>query len=253
MKQLKYISLVILLCGSILQSNASSPEALMDSAAAAYNAEDFAKAFQFYSEVEKTHHSATLYYNMGNAAYKQGKIAESVLYYEKALKLNPADEDIIYNLEFANRKVSDDLAHEDESNIGRSFKSFIYAKPPSFWKNVTMLLIGGAFLFFIGRMFLKNRRYRIGTGFIATVALSLGVVGFFISLIQYSYLNSEEEGIIFSQVVNLRSAPEGAGTEVFVLHEGSKVIINERQGDWVRISLENGNTGWMHTTGIKPI
>ena len=77
---------------------------------AAYNEGDYEQALALYGNIEESGlESAELYYNMGNTYYKMKKYPMSILYYEKALKLAPGDEDIRTNLEIANLAVVDKI------------------------------------------------------------------------------------------------------------------------------------------------
>ena len=73
----------------------------------AYTNGNFIQAAKIYNELLKADESATLYYNLGNAYYLLGEIGQSVVAYEKALRLAPQDEDIRANLKFVHSKTID--------------------------------------------------------------------------------------------------------------------------------------------------
>jgi tetratricopeptide (TPR) repeat protein len=67
-------------------------------------------ALELYKQVLKEgYESADLYYNIGNVYYKMNDFTSAILYYEKAKKLNPGNEDIEYNLKVANSKIADKI------------------------------------------------------------------------------------------------------------------------------------------------
>ena len=61
--------------------------------------------------------SSTLYYNIGNAYFKDGDIAHAILWYERALKLDPTNEDAGFNLSFARNQVQDKIEEIPEPFI----------------------------------------------------------------------------------------------------------------------------------------
>ena len=66
-------------------------------------------AMAYQKVLDEGYHSAELYYNLGNSFYKQNQIPSAILYYEKAKKLAPTDEDIVYNLGIANSMIADKI------------------------------------------------------------------------------------------------------------------------------------------------
>ena len=89
-------------------SYSQTPEALFSKGNNFYQNGNYSKAIEAYLAIEKQGlQSDVLYYNLGNSYYKLNKVAPTIYYYEKALKINPANEDAISNLAFAKRMTID--------------------------------------------------------------------------------------------------------------------------------------------------
>ena len=86
---------------------AESEQQLWNGAAKAYDEKDYESAVDQYQQLVQMGESADLYYNYANALFKAGYTGKAILYYERALRLDPSNEDIKYNLEFANLSKTD--------------------------------------------------------------------------------------------------------------------------------------------------
>ncbi len=230
-----------------------TPEKDFNQANAAYEAGNYEEALKQFESLAKSHESAALYYNAGNAAWKSDRLPLAILYYEKALKLDPADEDIQANLKFANQRVSDKLAWPYRSKIALWLDGFIYGRRPGFWVMFSIFVLFGVCIFLALNKVLKNHfQRRLNHAFIGMSCMAFMVVLIFAGM-HHRHLYHNPQGIIFSPVVNARSAPDNDGTEVFVLHVGSKVQIEEVRNGWTRIALPNGTEGWVKETDIRSI
>ena len=83
-------------------------------AATAYAKGDYQQAAACYTELLKAGESAELYYNLGNCEYRLGNITQSIIAYERALRLNPGDSDVRYNLQFLRGKTIAKVVPVDE-------------------------------------------------------------------------------------------------------------------------------------------
>ena len=71
---------------------------------------------------------------------------------------------------------------------------------------------------------------------------------------QKSELINHDNSIIMSPSVKVKSTPNQSGTDLFILHEGRKVIIKDNtMKEWKEIKLEDGNVGWVPTNVIEII
>jgi len=207
----------------------------------------------FESIAEKGYQGKSLYYNLGNAYFRIGKIGLAILYYEKAKKISPSDEDVNYNLAFANSKIAD--------KIETLPKFFIF----DWWENALALFsISGwtysAYLFYlfilgaVGYYYfagsLKGQRIAFYTGIISTFFLVLAIVLLEVNLnreLNYKY------GIVVDPVVVVKFSPDQNSKDAFIVHEGLKVQAEDNVNAWIKIKLIDGKVGWLRNNYLKII
>lgn len=220
----------------------------------AYISEDYAKAIELYKDVLLNYgDSYEVYYNLGNAYYKTGKIASAILNYERALLINPGNGDIRFNLEMAKLKAVDKIEPLGEFFLVKWFRSFQNIFSVDTWAAVGItcfiLFIGCLILFFFSKwMRLKKIGFYLG-GFLLVMIIFSNIFAYN----QKKALVDRSGAIIFVPTVTIKSSPDTSGTDLFVLHEGTKVFIKSSLGEWNEIELEDGNVGWIHQKNIEKI
>ena len=202
---------------------------------------------------EDGYQSATLFFNMGNAYYKLGDLAYALLFYEKAHKLAPGDDDINFNIKFANSKISDKIEETPEFFLSNWMKKIILGWPIDLLSIVNVLLIFIASVLMVIYLFANTILIKKTTFFVGLSFYILGFIFIFISNRQTEYLESHRQGIIFSGAVSVKNAPiESSGT-LLILHDGTKVNIIGNLNGWMKIMLANGNQGWVKINDVKEI
>ncbi len=197
--------------------------------------------------------SADLYYNMGNAAYRSNSIGHAILYYEKALKLEPAHEDAIHNLDFVSRYRLDTFEEVPVLFLGAWINGFVQLFPEQSWSILAMaffiIILTGLLVFlFSRRMVLKK------SGFISgLVALILFVITLSSAISRHRDIVNPDSGIILAPSVVVRSSPSASGTELFILHEGTKIKVNEEVSGWQNVKLIDGREGWILVDDFESI
>lgn len=197
--------------------------------------------------------SADLYYNMGNAAYRSNSIGHAILYYEKALKLEPAHEDAIHNLEFVSRYRLDTFDEVPMLFFGSWVHRFVQLFPEKTWSILALLffiiVLSSLLIFLFSRQILLKK-----TGFISgLVALLLFVITLSSALSRYRDIVNPDAGIILAPSVVVRSSPSESGTELFVLHEGTKIEMKEEISGWQNIKVPDGREGWILSGNFESI
>ncbi|QJD98304.1 tetratricopeptide repeat protein [Mucilaginibacter robiniae] len=239
-----------------LLSLAANPatEAAFAKGNSAYAKKHYNEAISFYKQiVDEGYQSVAVYYNLGNAYYRNGDIAWAMLYYEKAYKLSPGDEAIKVNLQFARQKTADKLDPEPEFFITRWWHAFILAFSLHALAvlSIVYVLLGFALLsyyLFAGTVLLKKASFYSGL-----VLIGLGFISIFIANRQLHYFNHHHEAIIFGGAVAVKSTPATAAKSLLVLHDGTKVGVLNNQNGWMKIKLPNGNEGWVAYNNVKQI
>lgn len=250
---MKNLYLTISLILAFWVSTIAQPH-LLDSANAAYARNDFEHAATLYENVLASGVEASgLYYNMGNVYYKLKQVPLAILYYEKALRINPSDEDARFNLQMAQRFVVDKIDALPELFLTTWFVSIINLNSSDSWAIYCLisfiLMLALLALFF----FSKSRGIKkIGfSGALLGLFLSLAFIGF--AHYQHKWAVDLDFAIVVAPSTTIKSTPDQSGTDLFLIHEGLKVNITDKVGDWVEIKLSNGNKGWMPENGIRRI
>lgn len=221
----------------------------------AYVKGDYKAAIEIYESLAANNgESADVYYNLGNAYYKSENIAKAVLNYERALLLNPDDEDIRFNLELARSKTVDKVAPEYKFFLMEWLEGIINLLSISAWSVlavvsfVVMLLT--LLLFLFGKSVSTKK-----TGFIiALFSLFITIFANLSALHMYHYLTERNDAVIMEPSVTAKSTPSNSGIELFVIHEGRKVkISDDSMREWTEIELEDGNKGWIPSSSLERI
>lgn len=246
-----YVTIVLLLfgfCTLIAQNEA------FDKANKLYKKGEYqAAALQYEDIAQRYGVSAELYYNTGNAYYKAGEIGRSVLNYERALRLAPNYDDARANLDLAQTKIVDNIVQVPPFFVKRWIDNIIKLLSIDQWYvcSVVLLVITlSCFLFFIFGNSLSLRKI---TFYAAFVFLGFTVLTIIFTSVRHNQIINHNEAIIMSATVTIKSAPDKSGTDLFQLHEGTKVMLKSSVGDWIEIKVGNGNIGWIELKDISKI
>lgn len=220
----------------------------------AYADGNYKKAQRLYQNILKNEKaSSELYFNLGNTYYKLEDLANSIYYYEKALKLSPEDKSIQNNLAFAERMRLDQFERLPDSEVDKTLEDFITTFTIDTWSIIGIVLLFiaalsfGVFLLF-KRTFLKRLAFGLCIFFILLSGSS-----FAIAQAQLQQVKSSVYGIIFQEEKALFEEPNPNSNNLFQLHEGSKVKILDQFRSFYKIELPDGTIGWMTTENIKKI
>jgi tetratricopeptide (TPR) repeat protein len=234
---------------ALMKTNAQ--EAELKEAETAYSVEQYDKAAEIYESLLKNYgNSCELFYNLGNAYYKAGKIALAVLNYERALLIKPGDGDIRFNLEMAKQMTIDKIEPKNEFFLMGWFRSVQNVIGVDSWATVGIFCFVTFIVCLVLFFFSKWMRLR-KIGFYLGILLFITVI--FANIFAYNQkkeLIGRRGAIVFTSTVTVKSSPNNSGTDLFVIHEGTKVFIKSSVGDWNEISLEDGNVGWIQKKDI---
>lgn len=212
----------------------------------AYREGNYQSALEWYGKILSAgYESSQVYYNIGNCYYKLGSVGRAILFYEKARKLNPRDREILFNLELANLKVIDRIEAPPQFFLFHWWETVKTYFSLSQLTRLAAILFGAAIFTLIAFLFFREHRLR---RVILSALIVVGVLALFSAYLLV--INAREEsthiqGIVLVSSVNVLSAPNENSTDVFVLHEGVKVTLQEQRGEWVLITLPDGKSGWM--------
>jgi tetratricopeptide (TPR) repeat protein len=248
------IVVILVLAGVSLQAQPALQAPILEQANQAYSSGQYAEAAEKYeSVIGSGYESAVLYYNLGNAYFKLNSIPAAILNYEKGRKLNPSDEDILFNLNLANSRIIDKMEPLPEfflkswwKTVRDSFSSNQWARTGVFLFIISLI---AAALFLISASVLF-RKISFWSGIIVLTAT---VLSFLFSISSYREFSTKSSAIIFTPTVTVKSSPNDNSVDLFVIHEGTKVQITDTVEGWSEVHLANGNVGWVKADTYRPI
>jgi tetratricopeptide (TPR) repeat protein len=197
--------------------------------------------------------SASLDYNIANANFKLNNIPGSILFYERALLLKPADEDLSYNLQIARTLVVDKFNEIPELFFIRWYNFISLTLQTNTWAKISLVSF---FIFLIALslyIYSKKYSYKVIGFWLALFLLLISISSVSFSIRNKNLVYFNPKAIIFSPLVNGKSSPDNSGTDLFVLHEGTKVTVEDEVGGWYEIRLSDGNKGWVPANSLEKI
>lgn len=253
----KVVTVVTLLLslGASMNIQAKDLDSLWTAGVQAYTDGKFSDASAAWTSIEESgQKSAKLYYNLGNAWFKQGNYPKAILNYERALRLDPSYSDARYNLEFTSNFVQDKIEPVPEFILKSVARKVCYVMGSNAWAVIFLMLLAAALvmglLFLLGSSVGKRR-----AGFycgIVLLLLSAGALSF--SIWQKSDSVKTDTAIVMSPVSSVKSSPSsGSSKDLFVIHEGTKVTILDEVGSWKNIALADGRQGWITSNELEVI
>ena len=215
---------------------------------------DYAAAVNAYQAIENRGYSSSrLYYNMGNAYYKQGQIGRAILYYNRALVVSPSMEDAKHNLEIAEAFAKDKIAVVPEFFLNRWMRTLRSAFSCNVWGGLSVAMLAIAIAF--GLIFLLGSQIKVRkSGFYgAVVALLLFVVVTIFAVSASRDILDRSAAIVMSSAISVKSSPDRAATDIFVIHEGTKVTISSEVDGWCEVTIADGKKGWTESSHLERI
>lgn len=237
-----------------VQSDKEQVLALWDEANTAYLNGDYRGAVEVYEQIlDRGLFSAKLYYNLANAHFKAGDIGPSILYYNRALRLQPGDEDVRYNLAVAELQTRDRIDVIPEFFVVTWLRTLRHTMGCTAWSVLSLGLLG----VMLGLLLLYLLASRIGVrkiGFYGTLtAFVLMVCAAWFAALERREILRNDEAIVMVSASAVKSSPDHAATDLFVLHEGTKVTVSAEVDDWREITLSDGKKGWIENRKIETI
>jgi len=218
----------------------------------AYANSDFETALNEYNKVVGSElMSAELYYNLGNTYYKLDQLGEAIWAYERALKIDPNNENAVFNLKFANSKTYDDI-ESDDSGIGHWLRMNLFQFSINFWAyfSIIMSFAFALAIYFFATTKKQKIKNRALTASFTTLALLIFMV--IIAYFNKNGIVDRKKAIIITEFIEVHPSPSDTSPSDFKLHEGTKVDLLRANDDWTEINV-NGNTGWVKKEAIWEI
>jgi tetratricopeptide (TPR) repeat protein len=231
-----------------------TPEQRFQQGNEAYQQGKITEAVEIYeSIVHNGYVSGPLYYNLGNAYYREGNVPRAILNYERAGRLMPGDDDLRHNLLLANLMITDKI----EPTPRLFLWDYVDAVKNAFTLEAATWLAYAGFILVVASMcvIMLGRTYLIRKialwGSAASVlVLALSLALFFVKLADVSRTN---EAVVTAGIVTVKNSPDDKSSDAFVLHGGVKVQIVDQLSTWIKVRLADGKVGWMEESGTERI
>jgi tetratricopeptide (TPR) repeat protein len=249
------ILIVLTLSGNMMIKAQGDPDYQQVKAAnKLYAEEKYKEAAETYENILLKGLSASeLHYNLGNAYYRLGDYKRAILNYERALLLNPDDQNAQINLEFAQRFIQDKIEIVPKFFLVKWSQGFVNMFSERGWAVVSIssfILFLLFLIFFLFSRIIALRKLSVYFGFFSFLITGLS---FYFASVQHQKITGHSTAIVFSPSVTVKSSPNESGTELFIIHEGLKVTITDEMEGWKEIKLSDGKIGWLPANTIEEI
>jgi tetratricopeptide (TPR) repeat protein len=215
---------------------------------------NYKEALQAWTEIYLTgYRSADLDYNMGNAYFKLKDIPDAILFYERAYLLNPADEDINYNLQIARTLIVDRFQEIPVLFFVRWYNFVSLFLSSNTWAKISIISFILSLLLLSLYIYTSVYRQKVLGFWFAVSFFILSGSSLAFTLRNKSLVYDSHKAIITIPQVSGKSSPDTSGTDLFILHEGTKVSIDDEVGEWLEIRLSDGNKGWVPVNSLNII
>ena len=250
----RLVLLMVLALTSTLLPLTASAAVTKAEADSAYAQEHYQQAVHLYEQLLKQGVSAELYYNLGNSYYRMDDITHAVLNYERAALLSPGDRDIKLNLQMARSKTIDKVVPESEMFFVTWYRSLVNLTSVDGWAWTAIMSLVAAIVLALLYLFAGPVALRKIGFFGALVFVVLFAFSNLFAWQQKRGLIHRTGAIIIHSSVPVKSTPAKNGTDLFILHEGTKVTITDgSMRDWKEIRVADGKQGWLETKQIEVI
>ena len=244
MKQ--YIIILLGLLSFALNIYADDADSLKAQADSAYSNEQYDKAIKLYEKLAQKTSNYKVFYNLGCSYYRTDNISKSILWLERASRINPSDEDVQFNLSLVRNKTIDRITPRHEMIIVSIFKRLVNLMSLKSWSIVCISLFISSFVFISLFFFSNVLSFRKIGLFMSVFCIILCIIGNICAYQQRSFATNHVNGVIMSPAVTVKSTPTESGSDLFVIHEGTCVEIKDSSmKDWFEIQIADGKLGWI--------
>jgi len=238
----------------MLSMTGQTPEERYTRAGELYGSGDYSGAAAIYRQLyDEGYRSEDLLFNAGNAFFKSGDNASAIVFYERAKLLAPADEDIDYNLQIARSRITDRFETVPQLFFVKWFDFLSLLASTNVWAVAALAMFVAALILVLIFLTKSRARGRLLSFWLFLAALVLSVFMILLAIRNNSLVNNSNRAVITCSIVTGRSAPGETGNELFVLHSGTTVTIEQELGSFLEVRLPDGNKGWIRSDCMEKI
>lgn len=235
-------------------SNKFNPYEAFNRANQFYRKADYNNAIELYRQIlSNGYASKEILFNLANSYYRLNQFHFAILYYERARRIDPSDEDINFNLQMANLRIVDKFDEVPKFFLVQWWEKLVDAYNSKTWTilaiaSIWLSAFAFALLLVLNNTTFKKALFALGFSFLLLFVMN--------SVLAYSRFHNEDSkdyAIVFAINSYIKSSPEENSTDLFILHQGTKIQILDRVGKWFKIRIPNGNIGWIEQKEIEII
>jgi tetratricopeptide (TPR) repeat protein len=229
-------------------------QSLFNKANTFYQKKDFKKAIELYDSIQKSgFQSPDLYFNMGNAHFKLQQYPQAILYYERAKRMTGNNEDVVFNIALTNLNIADKIDPINELWIVDTWNKLVNSRDSESWSIILIVILWCSLLFITLFNFSASTIIRKITSFLFLLSFISFIFTGIITYKRYKIETNINSAIVFTPTVYVKSAPDAQSTDIFIIHEGVKVEIIEKVGEWYQVKLADGKKGWLLYNNLEII
>lgn len=248
--KLRKLFIAILLLSATLQAMAVTKQ-MGDQE---YQKGNYSQAVKDYTELLQHGASSDIYYNLGNAYYRLDDIPHAILSYERALLLTPGDADVRFNLQMARAKTIDKITPQSELFFVTGWRALVNLMSVDAWATLSLFALILSIIFALIHFASSNTRRRKAGLWLASTFFAVFLLATLFAWQQKHQLECHCAAIVMSCSAAVKKSPEASSPDHFVIHEGTKVFVQDRGiSQWRLIRLEDGREGWIKTKQIEEI
>lgn len=250
MKRLGGILLGLLCVMSVVSFAVAGEREGFQEANTSYRTGDYAKAASLYEDlIRREPFVAAYYYNLGNADVRLGKLSAAILNYEKALLLDPRNEDIRRNLSHARDLL--EYRVEDGRNWYLKATGAVLRYMTQREAMLGVLIV--VFVFLLSGIFHLLGGHGVFWNAPRKFVFVLLILTGFVALGKHVQRDWMRDAIVMQKECEARYGPSEHDQVAFRLGEGISVFVMDRREDWSRILLTNGESGWVKNSEIAEV
>ncbi len=250
----KKLWLAVILCLLYIPISSAQNASSFDAGAAAFAKGDYKNAIQSYEAIlTEGMEGKNVYYNLGNSYYKDNQLGKAILNYERALLLDPGDQEAKTNLSIAKYKVKGEIDPVPPFFLRSWWNSTRNALGSTIWGVISLLFFWGAMLCLSLWQIGKNKDQK-KKGFLAGISLLLlTIIPFSLAWSAYQYQKDTNEGILINTTASLKSGAAENSEQIRIIYEGTRLELMDQINVWYKVRLENGEIGWLEEKSFEEI
>lgn len=250
MKRVILSSMLMLLMAGLVCAKTT----VVEEANQLYADKKFAEAILKYEDILINQGVAPeLYYNLGNAYFRMNELGKAIINYERALRLSPRYADARFNLEFANQKVIDNIELSETFFLKKWIGAIMRLLTSNGWFYFAAIFFIPALAALLLFVFGNSKLVRKTFFYIGSVLMIISIVSLVFSGIRKNQMVNHEAGIVMTGAVVIKGSPDRSGTDLFQLHEGTRVDVVSTLGEWFEVKLASGSVGWVESKYVEKI